>query len=258
MGAMTDISPHAQATREASRNTDGTFGAQVHTSPDITLSSPSNPADTWAQEFTVADQNVDALIPEVERRFRDLIREKHPDAADVNIKLAYDTDGDALVYISDIDGEEIDDDFYLAEAVGVLRTYGYHHDRLEKMSCTAGEHGDFTFDLNKIEGEALDADEFLTASENAWQPWLRSATLVPAIADEVGARHGLDELVFEFTDTDEGDRVTLRSAAGDELDEADLLGAMNSYVTARADMRMFPGFVQDEDDEWTFRYRLTA
>ena len=85
-----------------------------------------------------------------------------------------------------------------------------------------------------------------------------SAKAVPAIADEVAARLGVDELVFQFTDTDDGRRVTLHDADGSEIEEADLLGAMNSYVTARGDMHLFPGVVQDEDDEWAFRYRIAA
>ena len=254
---MTIISTTAEVARENSRQATGQFGEQAHTAPENTLAvSPA--AAAWAEEFRTADAGVHALIPVVERQFRDLIREQKPDATSVTVALNYDTDGDAIVYVEQINGEDVEDSDEHSEAISALLAYGYNHDRLSDMSCEYNESGDtFTFDLSAIEGDAEPVEEFAAASSAAWDPWFDSAKSVPAMADEVGKRLGVDELVFRFTDTD-GRRVTLHDADGDEIEETELLGAMNSYVTARLDMTYFPGVQQDDNDEWTFRYRVAG
>lgn len=257
MSFMTDISPAATAARETARQPTGQFGTQEKSDPDITLAASVATA-AWGEEFTRADAKVDALIPLVERRFRDLVRERYPNAATVNVGLSYDTDGDALLYISEVDGEEIDDDIELSNARDALAAYGFHHERLHKMSCEVDQFDHFTFDLNAIDGPAISHDEFSPAVTEAWADWDATAKLVPAIADETAARLGTDELAFRFADTDDDRRVTLHGSDGSEIEEPDLLGAMNAYVTAVGDLRLFPGVEQDEHDEWTFRYRVPA
>ena len=255
MGDMTRIDDAiaVAAAREAARQPTGQFGAQDHTAPELTLPAPTL-IDQWAAEYRSAEEGVQLIRTLVERRFRDLVREQHPDAQHVTIALSYDTEGDTLVYVSEIDGDDVDDDDYLRDATNHLRAFGYTHDRLLQMNATLDEFDQFTFDLSAIEGDGPSRDEFNTKVTAAWEAWDKSATLVPGIARETGERLGVGALTFKFADTDDDRRVTLHGPDDELIEEPDLLGAMNAYVTARGDMQMFPGLEQDPDDEWTYRY----
>jgi len=138
----------AVAAREEARNkANGQFGAQEHTAPDCSVIPASEAAEKWAEKFRAAEDQLTAMIPLVERRFRD-------------------------------------------------------------------------------------------------------------IADEVGRRRGFDELTFHFADTGDFRRVTLHTPDGEEIDEPELLDAMNSYVTALHDMRLFPGVERTDADPFVFTYRV--
>lgn len=241
--------------RENARQSNGRFGAQHNSAPEAELAA-HGPVGEWGAQFLRADVQVGALIPLVERRFRDLVRETTPGAEKVTLGLSYDTDGDALVYISVIDGEEVDDDNEYHEALSALQAYGYNHERLGHMSAKLDEFDHFTFDLTAIEGEGPTEDEFASQVETAWTEWEKTAALVGPILDETGHRLGLTELTFMFTDTDDDRRVTLHGPDGSEIEEPSLLAAMNSYVSARRDMNLFPGVEQTEHDEWEFTYRV--
>ncbi|SDH32124.1 hypothetical protein [Microbacterium sp. 77mftsu3.1] len=256
---MTDISAAAAKTRETHRNTDnGQFGRHEHSAPDTALTpsaaeqAEAEAEQAWKAAHAEAEADLQAFIPIVERRFRDLVREQWPDAQQAVVSVTYDGEGNSFVDVVEVDGLDVNEEY--EDAADALACYGNHHQRLYDMSCVKNGFDQFVFDLEVIKGKGLKAQQFDAATQSAWQKFDDSRALVKPIADETLARLGWDELVFRYVDSDDNRRVTLVSPEGDEIEETALLDAVNTYVTARLDLEVFPGIRRDPDDEWTFRY----
>jgi|GEM_PF-4412161 len=235
----------------------GQFATKDQSAPDPATALPgqSPAAIAWKTRYETAEEDVKALIPLAERRFRDQVRDVNPDAKTVEVALNYDGDGNALVAIIAIDGEDADElDVELEPAMNSLQSYGYCYERLTDMNATQTDRDTFVFDLDTIEGDALTDQEFTEATTQAWWSWNTSAHLVHPLIQDAARRHGAEELTFRFADTGDSRRVTLE-IDGKNVEDAELLDAMNTYVTSLFDMHLFHR-VEPTDSPEEFVYRV--